>query len=546
MNRLRTASFLPLALASAWATCAPQFVAGPALGFQHDSGMQGEMWMVEIMGSGVGVFDFDNDGWLDIWLVQGGPIRDRSGTLPRDRLYRNVSNGGPLRFEDVTDQAGVAATGYGLGIATGDIDHDGDLDVLVANFGENQLYENLGNGRFRDITAGSGLSGDELSVSASFADINDDGLVDLYITNYVRFSLETHRPCRREDGSLDYCGPKAYPPETDKLYINLGGGRFRDATRDAGIDQARGAGLGVVANDFDGDGDTDWFVANDQSENLLWLNQGNARFVDDGLFAGIAVNGDGIAEASMGIAAADYDHDGDVDLFMTHLTGETNTLYANDGTGLFTDISAPSGIALSSLAYTGFGTAWFDVDNDGDLDLFSANGAVLVIPDQQKAGIPVPLRQRNQLWLNDGSGHYDLADGGPAFESEAVSRGAAFGDLDNDGDIDIVISNNHAEPQIYRNDTPGGHWLGLDLDGGPQSPLASGASVWLTEHPEYRRRIGTDGSYASANDPRLLFGLGPRAIAQSVEVRWPDGNTERFESLAPDRYHRLTRGHGKQ
>ncbi len=544
MNGLRSVVLLALLIATAPVSRASQFVPGPKTGFQHHNGMQGDLWMMEIMGSGVGLLDFDNDGWLDIWLVQGGPILDRSGTLPRDRLLRNVSGNGPLRFEDITDRAGVTATGYGLGIATGDIDNDGDLDVLLTNFGENQLFENLGGGRFQDITAASGLAGNELSVSASFADINDDDRVDLYITNYVAFSLETHRPCRKEDGALDYCGPDAYPPIADKLYLNLGGGRFQDATRQAGMSQARGAGLGVVAHDFNGDGDTDWFVANDQSENLLWLNQGDARFTDDGLFAGVAVNGDGIAEASMGVAAADYDHDGDVDLFMTHLTGESNTLYANDGTGLFTDVSATAGVALSSLSSTGFGTAWFDVDNDGDLDLFSANGAVLVIEEQRAADVPLPLRQRNQLWLNNGKGHYALTNGGSAFEIDEVSRGAAFGDLDNDGDIDIVISNNNGEAQIYRNENQGTHWLGVQIDGGTDSPAAFGATVWLSEEPGYRQRVGTDGSYASANDSRLLFGLGGRPGPQSVVVKWTDGMVEQFDRLAPDQYHRLTKGKG--
>ena len=397
-----------LAFASLTAGAAPRFVevaASAGVDFTHDNGMQGELWMVEVMGSGVGVLDFDGDGWLDLWLVQGGPLRECSGSLPGDRLFRNVSNGEALRFTDVTEDAGVVATGYGIGIATGDIDNDGDLDVFLANYGENQFYENLGDGRFKDITATVGFTGDDFSVSASFADINGDGLAELYVANYLEYTLAKHKICHHDDGYRDYCGPQSYPPTSDRLYRNLGGQRFADVSRSAGIEGDHGAAFGVVAGDFNADGRTDFYVANDLSENLLWLNQGDGRFVDDALFAGAAVNADGRAEASMGVTAADFDGDGDTDLFMTHLIKETNTLYINDGQGWFTDGSAITGIAFSSIPYTGFGTGWIDVDNDGDLDLFSANGEVSLIDAQRRAGDEHPLRQRNQLWLNDGKGN---------------------------------------------------------------------------------------------------------------------------------------------
>ena len=474
------------------------------------------------------------------WLVQGGPLAGRGGAdLPGDRLYRNVTEDGELRFVDVTTGSGVAAKGYGMGIATGDIDGDGDLDVFLANYGANQLYENLGDGRFRDVTAISGLTGTDWSVSASFADYDGDGKPDLFVANYVVFDMEKNRVCRFSEGRPTYCAPQVYPPSTDRLYRNVGQGRFVDVTAASGIARARGAGLGVIAEDFNGDGETDFYVANDGGENRLWLNQGDGTFADNALLAGAAINLNGKAEASMGVAAADFDADCDVDLFMTHLAMETNTLYVNDGGGWFTDLSNLTGIAGGSLPFTGFGTAWFDADNNGDLDLFSANGAVKTLPEQFAVGVAHPLMQLNQIWLNDGAGRYHEVDGGPAFQLEEVSRGAAFGDLDNDGDIDIVVTNNFGPVRLYRNDTARRHWLGLELAGG------IGSRVRLAAESCGFRLAATDGSYASASDSRLVFGLNGDNTAQAVRVRWAGGGEEVFGPLGVDRYHRLVRGTGR-
>ncbi len=538
MIRLTGGAWLLLLTVQAY--CAPRFdevAASAGIDFVHDNGMQGQLWLVELVGSGVGVLDFDGDGLLDIWFVQGGPLPGGGG--PGDRLFRNTSSHGDLHFVDITDSAGVKATDYGMGIATGDVDNDGDLDVFLANFGPNQLFENLGNGRFRDVTTNAGLTGDDLSVSASFADINGDGRVDLYVANYADFTLGNHRACNGPDGQPDYCGPKSYPPTPDRLYLNQGGLHFADISQSAGIGANRGTGLGVVADDFDLDGKTDFYVANDMMENTLWRNQGNGRFVNQALLAGVAVNADGLPEASMGIAVADYDDDGDPDLFLTHLTGETNTLYVNDGNGWFTDSTNAANLATSSRPFTGFGTGWADVDNDGHLDLFSANGAVTLIRDQRDAGIPHPLRQRNQLWLNDGHGRYQQVDGGTALALEEVSRGAAFADLDNDGDIDIIVSNNGGPARIYRNNADPAHWIGIDLRGAASSPLAFGATVHLDGDPGRHRRVRTDGSFASASDARIVFGLGTVTSPRFIRVDWPDGTRERFGPLAPDRYHRL-------
>ena len=311
------------------------------------------MWTVEITGAGVGVLDFDGDGRMDVWLIQGGPLtgRDRR-TLPSDRLYRNTGSA-ELRFEDVTQAAGVHATGYGMGVATGDIDNDGDTDVFLANFGANQLFLNTGNGRFRDITATAGIAGDDWSIAATFADIDADGLLDLYVANYLVFDIDNHEPCRLYSSRPSYCTPSNYPRATDKLYRNLGGGVFEDISRSSGVASGVGAGMGVVAADFNSDGRTDFYVANDADENFLWLNRGGGRFEDDAPMAGAAVNGNGVAEASMGIAVADFDGDGDEDLFMTHDVKESNTLFVNDGSGWFEDRSNILGVAAGSMAYTG-------------------------------------------------------------------------------------------------------------------------------------------------------------------------------------------------
>ncbi len=520
-------------------------VAGNAgIDFVHQSGKTGELWTLEITGAGVGLLDFDGDGLLDIWLVQGGPIVNRAAGMPRDRLFRNISTEGRLRFEDVTVMSGVNATGYGMGIAVGDVDNDGDADVFLANYGANQLFENMGHGRFRDITADAGLAGAEWSISASFADIDGDGLLDLYVGNYLDFTVEGYKPCLRWSSRRSYCAPSNFAAVADRLYQNLGGGKFKDISSASGIVGEAGA-MAVVADDFDGDGRTDFYVANDGVDNVLWLNKGGRHFENDALMAGIAVNADGIAEASMGIAVSDFDQDGDPDIFVTHDVKESNTLYRNAGGGWFEDRSATTGVASPSLPNSGFGVGWIDVDNDGDLDLFSANGAVALIEAQLAAGIEPALRQSNQLLLNDGAGRYTPVVNGTVLARADVSRGAAFGDLDNDGDMDVVVTNNHGPARLYRNDTASSNWLGLELRGGDTAPHAIGSLVWREAERIERRRVHRDGSYASAHDPRIVYGMGKEAGVQFVRVRWQDMTEERFGPLKANSYHLLRQGEGK-
>lgn len=536
------------------------------LDFVHFNGMTGKDYFSEMMGAGVALIDYDGDGDLDVYLVQGQLLGEDdaigdalipvSGKPPfSDRLYRNdleIVAGKPvLRFTDVTREAGIAVTGYGMGVASGDVNNDGHMDLYINNFGENTLLLNDGGTRFSDATAQSGSADPRWSVSASFLDFDRDGWLDLFIGNYVNYTVRTHETCRLPNGIPDYCSPSAYRPVNDRFLHNQGNGKFANRSSQVGIDKTFGAALGVIAADFNSDGWTDVYVANDGAENQLWMNDQKGRFRDESLLAGTAVNMEGKAEASMGVSAEDFDGDGDVDLFMTHLSRETNTLYVNDGQGWFEDRTMSLALGQSSLSATGFGTAWFDYDNDGWLDLFSANGAVTKIEAQISAGEALPLRQTNQLWRNRGGDRgFDevSAAAGAALALSEVSRGAAFGDIDNDGDADIVVTNNGGPVRLLQNMVgQDRHWLGVRLLTRAGGRDAIGATLALRAGDRtLSRRVHTDGSYASASDPRVLFGLGDFAGDAELEVRWPDGSVERFAGLASGRYHELVQGSGSK
>jgi len=459
-----------------------------------------------------------------------------------------------LRFSDVTDEAGLKATGYGMGVAAGDLDNDGDVDLYLTNLGSNQLLINNGDGTFSDNTAAAGVDDGRWSVSASFLDYDRDGWLDLYVGNYVVFSIDDYTPCLSHAGAPEYCGPKSSPAEPDRLFRNTGPSdgkaRFEDVTEKAGLNKAFGAALGASTADFNGDGWTDIYVANDGAPNQLWINQQDGTFRDDAFLAGVAVNMYGASEASMGVDAADFDGDGDEDLFMTHLVRETNTLYLNDGKGWFEDRTVSKGLGGPSIVFTGFGTGWFDYDNDGWLDLMSVNGSVKLIIEQLRTGDPHPLHESNQLFRNlQGEGFEDVsAQAGAVFELSEVSRGAAFGDLDNDGDEDVVISNNAGRARVLVN-TVGQNstWLGLRLVDPRYRREAYGAraTVMREGQPALWRRVHSDGSYASTNDSRVLFGLAGREGPVGIRVIWPDGRLEVFHDLEPRRYHTLERGHSR-
>ncbi len=533
------------------------------LDFIHFSGRSGHFYQPEIMGPGVALLDHDGDGDLDVYLVQGRMLTASADdeppgaepSAPGGRLYRNdlaaeADGARRLRFTDVTDASGIDTGGYGMGAAAGDVDNDGCIDLYLTNFGPNQLFRNNCDGTFTDVSAASGTDDPGWGVSASFVDVDRDGWLDLFVGNYLIYSVDRHIACEGESGQTDYCPPERYRPGPDRLYHNGSDGTFTDITADAGLAGTFGPALGVSTADFDGDGWIDLFVANDQQENQLWLNRQDGTFLDAALISGTALGASGERKADMGVDAGDFDNDGDEDLFITDLTGQGSTFYVNDGAGLFEDQSARSGIRIASLPYTGFGAAWFDYDNDGWLDLLAVNGFVTQNLDALGPDNPFPLQQRNQLFRNLGDGRFaDVTDqAGAAFGLSEVSRGAAFGDLDNDGDTDVVVANDAGPVHLLVNEVGNlNSWLGLRLVGASSPRDMLGARVAITRGDGLTlwRRTRADGSYASANDPRVLAGLGDSADAPRVRVTWPSGQVEEWTDVAIDRYTTLTEGSGR-
>jgi len=526
------------------------------LAFNHVNGFTGVYFLSEIMGSGVALFDFDNDGDLDLYQVQSHDLDaddpHRPNTKYQDRLYRNdltldPKNGNSIRWVDVTAQANIEAFGYGMGVAAADYDNDGFVDLYITNLGDNQLYKNLGDGTFADVTEAANANDGLWSVSASWLDFDRDGFLDLYIGNFSDFNYDNNRQCF--GANRDYCSPLSYDPQLDTLLRNKGDGTFENVSVAAGIHQVTGRALGVIAADFNNDRWPDIYVANDSSANQLWINGKDGTFQDTAMLSGSALNQTGMPEASMGVDAADFDGDGDEDLFMTHLGNQTNTIYVNDGNGWFEDLSNPTGLGTPSLPFTGFGTAWFDFDNDTLLDLLIANGAVKRPEQVKPTRAMAPYKQRNQLFRNLGDGKFTeiTTEAGPAFEAEEVSRAAAFGDIDNDGDQDVVITNNAGPTRLILNNTgQRAPWLGFRLLT-RHGRDALGAKIQLTfsKGPVLWRRCRTDGSYASSNDPRLTIGIGKRGKPESLKVHWPDGTIEAFPVPAVRQYHTIQQGKGE-
>ena len=531
--------------------------AATGLTFTHVNGATGKYYLPEQMGAGVALFDYDNDGDLDVFVVQDGPLDNASPGAtpgyPTSRLFRNDLTKGPdgkprLHFTDVTAQAGVGLRAYGMGVAVGDYDNDGHLDLFVTSFGQDTLFRNNGDGTFTDVTKTAGVSDPFWSTSATFFDYDRDGDLDLFVANYLDFTLAGNKTCTDGSGARDYCGPRTYRPAPDRLYRNDGNGHFTDVTEASGISRADGAGLGVVAGDYNNDGWLDLYVANDATPNQLWINKHDGTFADEGPLSGAAFNAAGNPEGSMGIASGDYDADGNEDLFVTNIIGETFALYRNDGTGNFEDVRVRSGLAALTASVTGFGTDWFDYDNDGWLDLFVANGAVNVIEAQR--GQSNPFRMKNQLFHNTGKGTFvdASAAGGPAFDLAEISRAAAFGDIDNDGDTDIVVTTNGGPVRLLLNQgTPRNHWLGIALEQSPGNRFGIGSRVGVERSgkPTLWRRVHTDGSYLAVSDPRVHVGLGASSAIDGVVVQWPDGARERWTSIAADRLVTLRRGTGQ-
>ncbi len=502
----------------------------------------------ETIGNGVCLYDVDGDERIDVFIPNGSRSSPfPPGQEPRSALYRNRGDG---TFEDVTARAGVGSQGYwAQGCVFGDYDDDGRPDLFLTGIGRYILYRNLGGGRFQDVTASSGLKGRGWSTGAAFGDYDGDGRLDLYVSHYVQY--DDSSPPLPRPGSLKncfykgtpvICGPGGLKQSAGRLFHNEGKGLFKDVTRAAGlVTEPSGYGLGVVWSDLDLDGDLDLHVANDTTPNWLYRNDGRGRFTEIGAVSGAAFSEDGRAQSGMGVASGDYDNDGLFDLMVTNFSHDYSTLRHNDGSLQFTDVSMISGVGVATLPYLGWGTGFPDYDNDGRADLFIANGHVFPNIDAKRLG--TTWKQPSQLFHNEGNGRFREVTGqaGPAFQELHSARGAAFGDLDDDGDVDIVVNNIDEPPGLLRND--GGNassWIGFRLLGANRNRGAVGARVTVVSGPLRQvKEIQAGSSHNSSNDPRLLFGLGAASAVDSVEIRWPSGRVQSLDSLEMNRYHTI-------
>ncbi len=515
--------------------------AAAGLAFVHRSGHEGTTYRLpEIMGGGAALFDMDGDGDLDALLVQSG-ILGADDPGPRHRLFRNDGRG---RFADATAGSGVDVAGYGMGVATGDVDNDGDLDVYLTNLGGNVLLRNDGRGVFTNVTARAGVAASGWSTSATFFDADADGDLDLFVTRYIAWEPARERQCFSLTGRVDFCSPKNYDaPTSDVLFLNDGQGVFRDVSAAAGLTAARGNGLGVVADDVNGDGRLDLFVANDGTPNHLWINQGGARFIDAALARGVAIDQDGAPKAGMGVHAADVDDDGDNDLLVMNLDSESDSFFRNDG-AFFVDATTMVGLRVASRRFTRFGMAMIDFDNDGRLDLYEANGRVGL---QGETFSNDPYAEPNLLFRGVAGAKFEevMPRGGTTAPLVATSRGAAFGDIDNDGDVDVLVANRDAAPSLLRNVVASrGHWAQFAVKTaqgrdalGARLTVTAGGRTWL-------RDVRSGYSYLAANDPRVHVGVGAATAIETVDVTWPGGAVERFGPFGVDAIVTLRQGGG--
>ena len=524
-----------------------EMAARAGIDFVHRNGATGRFYYPELMQGGGAFVDFDNDSLLDIYLVQSGPLPAEGSAEAENRLLRNRGDG---TFEDVTDGSGAGDRGYGSGIAVGDYDGDGWIDLYITNLGANALLRNrgaeqIGRVTFEDVTVRAGVGDPGYSTSAAFVDYDRDGDLDLFVCNYLDWSPRIERRCLGYNGQRGYCSPLEYDaPQSDTLYRNNGTGpdgtvTFTDVSGSSGIRAVRATGLGVVTADFDGDGLVDIYVANDQMPNHLWLNNGrdaNGRvsFREEALIRGSALNEQGRAEAGMGVATADPDNDGDWDLFMVHVSSETNTYYSNED-GDFRDRTDEVGLGAVSQPLTGFGTGFADLDHDGFLDLFVANGKVRLGDT-----VEFDYREPNLLLLGTADGTFvdASADAGEALQLLEVSRATSFGDYDNDGDIDLLLVNNGGPARLLRNERGfQGHWLNVRPIRGDSGGDVFGAVVEVKTGGRTLRRIAQPAyGYCASNDPRAHFGLGDVDLVESVRVIWPDGSATVRENVATDRF----------
>ena len=515
-------------------------------GFRQENGSDDKLLIVETVGGGVALFDYDGDGRLDAYLTNGSRIEGfPPGEEPRDALYGNEGGG---RFREVTDEAGLGDTAWTNGVVVVDFDGDDRPDLYLLNTGPNVLYRNLGDGRFEDVTAASGLGDPQWSTSAAFFDADRDGDLDVYVANYVDvdtdFKPADEEMCRHR-GVPVMCGPNGLEGAADRFFVNEGGSRWRDATAEWGVEDPGHYGFQVLPFDHDGDGWLDLFVANDSVPNFLWRNEEGKGFSERALLAGVALSEMGAMQAGMGAALGDADGDGRLDLFVTNFSEDYNTLYRNDGDGFFSDVSTRTGLAEPSHAKLAWGCHFEDFDDDGREEIFVANGHVY--PQVEELGIGMSYAQRNQIFRNDGTGRFEeAAEAGPGLEVRAASRGAAFGDVDGDGDLDVLVGNIDGPPTLLLNESErAGEPLFLDLRGtdSPRDPV--GALVTLTAGGRRQlRQFSDSSSFLSSSARDLHFGLGG-ARPESLEIAWPSGRVERIEGLPAGRRLRVVEGTGR-
>lgn len=497
--------------------------------FVAASGMDDRKMFPTSLGSGLALLDYDGDGLLDIYFCSMNPLPMSKQPRPgRNRLFRNL---GGWRFEDATEKAGLAFSGCSHGATVGDFDNDGYPDLFVTNYGSNILYRNQGDGTFRDVTAGSGLNGPRWSCGASFLDYDGDGTLDLYVSCYSEWDANAEHPaCFDRHGERRvFCSPLSMAPARHYLYRGLGKGVFEDRTEAAGVLRRDGRGLGVVATDLDGDGKVDIYVANDMSPNFTFINRGDGTFDDMTDSSGASGDDSGAVQGSMGIAVGDIEGDGRPDIIVTNYRGQHCALYHNHGNGLFTEVSGRAGLIRDTRSRIGWGCGLEDFDNDGTVDLMVFNGDIDLIHDRT-GGLPAD-EEKALVYRNQGDGHFRrLANAGPYFARKHLARGAAFGDLDNDGDLDVVVSRLDTPATLLRNDSAAGHWARFRLIGGSSNRSAIGAAVTATAGARiFTRSVKAAESYLSVNDPRVLIGIGTAERLDSVEIRWPSGLRTRID-----------------